>query len=83
MIAESARPEVGELVQVRGQQWVVTGVSRSTLPLDEIAATRPDGHTLVHLSSVSDADIGVELTVVWEVEPSGRLERLASRPVSP
>ena len=62
-------PETGHLVRVRGQQWVVTQVRHSRLPEDEIAATRIPGRTLVTLASVSDEDLGDELTVVWEIEP--------------
>jgi superfamily II DNA or RNA helicase len=62
-------PEAGQLVRVRGQQWVVVGVRSSQQPADELAATRPPGRTLVNLTSVSDDDLGEELTVVWEVEP--------------
>src|SRR5579859_5123452 len=62
-------PEVGQLVQVRGQQWVVSAVSRSRQPVDELAASRLPGQTLVRLTSVSDDDLGEELAVVWEVEP--------------
>ncbi len=62
-------PEAGQLVQVRGQQWVVSAVSRSQQPVDELAAAALPGQTLVRLTSVSDDDLGGELTVVWEVEP--------------
>jgi hypothetical protein len=62
-------PEPGQLVRVRGQQWVVAGASRSRQPADELAASRLPGRTLVRLTSVSDDDLGEELTVVWEVEP--------------
>jgi superfamily II DNA or RNA helicase len=62
-------PEAGHLVRVRGQQWLVTDVRRSHLPEDEIAASRAPGRTLVTLASVSDDDLGDELTVVWEIEP--------------
>jgi superfamily II DNA or RNA helicase len=62
-------PEAGQLVRVRGQQWVVSNVSNSHQPADEIAATRLPGRTLITLTSVSDDDLGEELTVVWEVEP--------------
>src|SRR5437762_1712775 len=62
-------PEVGQLVRVRGQQWVVSGVAHSHQPVDELAASRLPGQTLVRLTSVSDDDLGEELTVVWEVEP--------------
>jgi len=61
-------PEIGELVRVRGQQWVVNGRRFSTQPRDELAAEVP-GRTLVSLTSVSDEDLGDELTVVWEIEP--------------
>ena len=62
-------PEAGQLVRVRGQQWVVAGVSQSHQPDDELAASRIPGRTLVQLTSVSDDDLGEELTLVWEVEP--------------
>jgi len=61
-------PEVGQLVRVRGQQWVVARLSRSSQPVDELAAAELPGRALVTLTSVSD-DLGEELTVVWEVEP--------------
>jgi superfamily II DNA or RNA helicase len=38
-------------------------------PIDELAASRLPGRTLVRLTSVSDDDLGEDLTVVWEVEP--------------
>ena len=66
--ARTDAPEVGELVRVRGQQWVVNRRSDSTQPRDELAPELP-GATLVTLASVSDDDLGEELTVVWEVEP--------------
>ncbi len=62
-------PEDGQLVRVRGQQWVVNGVIPSRQPADELAASRLPGRTLVRLTSVSDDALGEELTVVWEVEP--------------
>jgi hypothetical protein len=51
-------PEVGQLVYVRGQQWVVTQLRRSRQLPDELAATRLPGSTLATLSSVSDSDMG-------------------------
>ncbi len=62
-------PEIGALVRVRGQQWVVSRLHVSSQPADELAATRLPGRTLVTLTSVSDDDLGEELTLVWEVEP--------------
>ena len=66
--AVDTAPEVGQLVRVRGQQWVVNRRSVSTQPRDELAAEVP-GRTLVTLTSVSDDDLGDELTVAWEIEP--------------
>jgi superfamily II DNA or RNA helicase len=62
-------PEAGQLVRVRGQQWVVAVTRQSSQPVDELAASRLPGRTLVQLSSVSDDDLGEDLTLVWEVEP--------------
>ncbi len=62
-------PEAGELVRVRGQQWVVARVSQSRQPVDELAASSLPGRTLVQLTSVSDDDLGEDLTLAWEVEP--------------
>jgi superfamily II DNA or RNA helicase len=67
--SSSDTPEAGQLVRVRGQQWVVSGVSHSHQPVDELAASMLPGRTLVRLTSVSDDDLGEELTLVWEVEP--------------
>jgi len=44
-------PEPGQLVQVRGQQWVVTDVAHSRQPVDELAASRLPGRTLAWLTS--------------------------------
>jgi len=59
--------ELGELVRARGQQWVVSRLDRSRQ--DEIAASVLPGRTLVTFTSVSDDDLGEELTLVREVEP--------------
>jgi len=68
LIVDTTAPEVGQLVRVRGQQWVVNRRSASTQPRDELIAEVP-GRTLVTLTSVSDDDLGDELTVAWEIEP--------------
>lgn len=52
---DDAAPEVGELVRVRGQQWVVNRRKTSTQPRDELAPDLP-GRTMVTLTSVSDDD---------------------------
>jgi len=69
----SAVPEVGELVRVRGQQWVVTQRRVSAQPRDELATTQSPGATLLTLSSVSDDDLGEELTLAWDIEPGREL----------
>jgi superfamily II DNA or RNA helicase len=69
MAVDSDVPEAGQLVRVRGKQWVVTGVNRSQQLDDELATARVPGRTLVSLASVSDDDLGEELTLAWEVEP--------------
>jgi superfamily II DNA or RNA helicase len=61
--------DLGQLVRVRGQQWVVSNVSLAALPADELAAATLPGRTLVTLTSVSEDDLGEELSVVWEIEP--------------
>ena len=61
--------DVGQLVRVRGQQWVVSDLSVGALPIDELAAATLPGRTLVTLTSVSEDDLGEELSVIWEVEP--------------
>jgi superfamily II DNA or RNA helicase len=60
---------MGQLVRVRGQQWVVADLSTASLPPDELAAGNLPGRTLVTLTSVSEDDLGEELFVIWEVEP--------------
>jgi hypothetical protein len=47
----------------------VADSSFSALLVDELAATTIPGRTLVTLTSVSEDDLGEELTVIWEVEP--------------
>ena len=68
-VITASLPDVGQLVRVRGQQWVVSDVSTAALPIDELAATALPGRTLATLTSVSEDDLGEELAVIWEVEP--------------
>lgn len=75
-----ADPEVGLLVRVRGQQWVVIAVDRSRQPIDELAPAELPGRTLVSLSSVSDEDLGRELTLVWEIEPGREIVEATKLP---
>lgn len=65
-------PELGQLVEVRRRQFVVSDIDRSVMPPDPLAGeTRPPQH-LVTLTSVEDDALGEELQVVWEIEPGAR-----------
>ncbi|MBA8792840.1 superfamily II DNA or RNA helicase [Friedmanniella endophytica] len=75
--------EVGQLVRARGQQWIVSDIDVSTLPVDELSASAIPGRTLARLTSVSEDDLGEELTVVWEVEPGRGVVSAAELPAVP
>ena len=63
----STKPELGQLVEVRGRRWVVTEVD-------------PEASTLVELQSVEDGRYGETLSVIWEVEPGSRVLPAGSLP---
>jgi superfamily II DNA or RNA helicase len=63
-------PQDGQLVKVRGAQWVVSRVE----------ANPAGGFTLVELQSVMDGRHGESLTVVWEVEPGREVLPQSSLP---
>jgi superfamily II DNA or RNA helicase len=68
-----ARPEPGQLVEVRRRQWVVA----------DIDATRLDTGTPQHcvtLSSIDEDGIGEELEVIWEIEPGAQIIERAGLP---
>lgn len=75
--------EIGALVRVRGQQWVVADLSDATLPADPLAPHTLPGRTLATLTSVSEDDLGEELSVVWEVEPGRAVIPSGSLPEVP
>lgn len=71
-------PDPGQLVDVRQRRFVVTDVSRSSLPPDPLSPHANGQQHLVTLSSVEDDGLGEELRVVWELEAGARvLERAA------
>ncbi|MFG2137819.1 DISARM system SNF2-like helicase DrmD [Streptomyces sp. NPDC048650] len=69
-------PEEGNLVEVRGQSWVVARVEPSPAAGDEVGRTA----TLLHLQSVADGRFGDTLSVIWEVEPGRRVLPAGSLP---
>lgn len=71
-------PEEGNLVEVRGQSWVVARVEPSPATPDDAENRRPA--TLVHLQSVADGRFGDTLSVIWEVEPGRRVLPAGSLP---
>ncbi|WP_316745063.1 DISARM system SNF2-like helicase DrmD [Streptomyces sp. MK7] len=70
-------PEEGNLVEVRGQSWVVARVEPS--PAVEGDDDRRSA-TLIHLQSVADGRFGDTLSVIWEVEPGRRVLPAGSLP---
>ncbi|MFC8956204.1 DISARM system SNF2-like helicase DrmD [Streptomyces sp. NPDC057101] len=71
-------PEEGNLVEVRGQSWVVARVEPSAAAPAGEDDRRPA--TLVHLQSVADGRFGDTLSVIWEVEPGRRVLPAGSLP---
>jgi hypothetical protein len=73
-------PEVGQLVEVRQRNYVVTEVNKSTLPVSHLDNRHASGHVnhLVTLNALEDDVLGEELQVIWELEPNTHIyERTA------
>ena len=68
-----ARPEPGQLVEVRRRQWVVADVDAAGLD------TGAPQHCLT-LSSIDEDGLGEELQVVWEIEPGAQVIERAGLP---
>lgn len=68
-----ARPEPGQLVEVRRRQWVVADVNAAGLE-----TTAPQH--CVTLSSIDEDGLGEELEVVWEIEPGAQVIERAGLP---
>lgn len=68
-----ARPEPGQLVEVRRRQWVVADVDAAGLD------TGAPQHCLT-LSSIDEDGLGEELEVVWEIEPGAQIIERAGLP---
>lgn len=68
-----ARPEPGQLVEVRRRQWVVANINAAGLK-----AVTPQHY--VTLSSVDEDGLGEELEVIWEIEPGAKVIERAGLP---
>lgn len=62
-------PEVGQIVTVRGANWVVTEVVQQGLMRSSADDALQQLQHAVTLQSVEDDRLGHELRVVWELEP--------------
>ncbi len=69
-----ARPEPGQLVEVRRRQWVVVDVVSSNL------ASGSSSQNAVTLSSIDEDGLGEELEVIWEIEPGAQVIERAGLP---
>lgn len=71
-----AAPELGQLVEVRRRQWIVTDVQASTFVGSEDIAPQ----CLVSLTSIDEDSLNESLSVVWELEPGARILETAGLP---
>lgn len=69
-----ARPESGQLVEVRRRQWIVANVESSSPDVAAIA------QHLVTLSSIDEDGLGEGLEVIWEIEPGAQIIERAGLP---
>src|SRR3954454_23549583 len=73
-------PEIGQLVTVRDQQWVVADVSRGAVPKDVLDGPA-NARTLVSLVPVGDDTFGDDsVSVIWELETGRRIIEQALLP---
>lgn len=72
--AYRARPEPGQLVEVRRRQWVVAEVNSSKLESNSAS------QNCVTLSSIDEDGLGEELEVIWEIEPGAQVIERAGLP---
>jgi superfamily II DNA or RNA helicase len=95
MAAYDARPEPGQLVEVRRRQWVVSEVNSSVLDssrllgigevsanysVEKASAPLSNSQHLVSMSSIDEDGLGEELEVIWEIEPGAQVIERAGLP---
>lgn len=69
-----AKPELGQLVEVRRRQWVVVDVVSSNL------TSSSTSQNAVSLTSIDEDGLGEELEVIWEIEPGAKVMERAGLP---
>jgi superfamily II DNA or RNA helicase len=69
-------PEIGQLVEVRRRQWVVSDVESSAVSDNMLSSDQ----RLVRLASVDEDSLGEELQVVWQLEPGARVVEQSGLP---
>ncbi|MET3497866.1 DISARM system SNF2-like helicase DrmD [Variovorax boronicumulans] len=69
-----ARPEPGQLVEVRRRRWVVAEVDSAKL------TSNSNSQSLVSLSAIDEDGLGEELEVIWEIEPGAQVIERAGLP---
>lgn len=75
-LAYRARPEPGQLVEVRRRQWVVADVDAALLDSDHSARQH-----CITLSSIDEDGLGEGLEVIWEIEPGAQVIERAGLPL--
>lgn len=73
-------PEIGQLVEVRKRQWVVSDIAKSSLPPNPHDPSPPPPQHLVTLTSLDEDALSDKLQVIWEIEPGARIHDSASLP---
>jgi hypothetical protein len=73
-VLSSAAPEPGQLVEVRGRQWIVSDV--------DVSSVSPElpKQNLVKLGSIDENALGEEIEVLWEQEPGAHVIERAALP---
>lgn len=71
-----APPEIGQLVEVRRRQWVVSDVKPSTFRTADESRLQH----LVSLASLDEDSLNETLSAVWELEPGARILETAGLP---
>lgn len=72
-------PEIGQFVEVRRRQYLVTDIAPSRLPPDPLQPAVPP-QNLVSLASIEDDGLGERLQVIWELEPGAAVREQSTLP---